>query len=316
MAKTFYYLFKEIRPRQWIKNLTVFAAIFFNGKLLDPQLLNLTILAFFSLCAASSTIYIINDLTDIEKDKLHPFKRNRPIASGKLPKQIAIFSIFVLLSVALIFAASISSSFFLLILIFIAMHIGYSLYLKNLILFDILTISAGFILRVFSGEVATGYHLNIWLFLTVVSVALFLAIGKRRSELTLLSAWDGAIASKTRATLSHYSERMLDVYLSMFANSAWITYAFYTFLEKPPAYRNTITRAILDNDLSIVADRKWLMLTIPIVLYGIMRYLQLIYEKNQGESPEKVILSDKPLIITALLLGAMLFSIIYIIGKY
>ena len=316
MAKTFYYLFKEIRPRQWVKNLTVFAAIFFNGKLLDPQLLNLTVLAFLSLCAASSAIYIINDLSDVEKDRLHPFKKHRPLASGKLPKEIAIFAAAVLAISALLVANSISTSFLLLILIFFVMHITYSFYLKNVILFDILTIASGFILRVFSGEVATGYHLNIWLFLTVVSVSLFLAVGKRRSELTLLAGWDGAIAAKTRATLSHYSERMLDVYLSMFANSAWITYAFYTFLEKPPAYRNTITRALLDNDLSIIADRKWLMLTIPIVIYGIMRYLQLIYEKNEGESPEKVLLSDKPLIVTGLILGGILFTIIYVIGKY
>lgn len=183
-------------------------------------------------------------------------------------------------------------------------------------LLDILAISAGFILRVFAGEVATGYHLNIWLFLTVVSVSLFLAIGKRRSELTLLSGWEGSIPAKTRATLSRYSEKMLDVYLSMFANSAWITYAFYTFLEKPPAYRNSFTRALTENDISLVADRKWLMLTIPVVIYGIMRYLQLIYEKNVGESPEKILLSDKPLIVISITLGAMLFTVLYIVGKY
>ena len=183
-------------------------------------------------------------------------------------------------------------------------------------LLDILFIAASFILRVFAGEVATGYHLDIWLFLTVISGALFLAIGKRRSELTLLSGWDGATAAKTRATLSHYSERMLDVYISMFANSTWITYAFYTFLQKPPVLRKTVGNLFDQFNLDTLSERKWLMITIPLVIYAVMRYLQLIYEKNQGESPEKVLLSDRPLIFTAALLGMMLFGIIYIIRRY
>lgn len=182
-------------------------------------------------------------------------------------------------------------------------------------LIDILSIAATFILRVFAGEVATGYHISIWLFLTVVSAALFLAIGKRRSELTLLTGWTGSIPGKTRATLSHYSEKMLDVYISMFANSTWITYAFYSFLERPPVLRKTIGTFFDTNDITFLQERKWLMLSVPLVIYGVMRYLQLIYEKNVGESPEKVLLSDKPLMFTALLLGLTVFAIIYIIGK-
>ena len=144
---------------------------------------------------------------------------------------------------------------------------------------------------------------------------MFLAIGKRRSELTLLSGWAGSVPVKTRATLVHYSEKMLDVYLAMFANSAWLTYAFYTFLERPLTLRSSISRIIEDSDLSTLQDRKLLTLTIPIVIYGIMRYLQLIYEKNEGESPEKILLTDKPIIITGIILGAMIFTIIYVIGK-
>lgn len=178
-----------------------------------------------------------------------------------------------------------------------------------------MAISTGFLLRVFGGEVATGFHISIWLFLTVVSVSLFLAIGKRRSELTLLSGWEGTIPAKTRATLSHYSEKMLDVYLSMFANSAWITYAFYSFLERPPQFRQTFRTLIDVSDLYVLQDRKWLMLTVPFVIYGIMRYLQLIYEKNVGESPEKILLTDKPIIITGSILGVLLFLIVYVLGK-
>lgn len=200
-------------------------------------------------------------------------------------------------------------------LFFLALQLTYSFYTKNIMLLDILSIAAGFIIRVIAGEVATGYHINIWLFYTVISGALFLAIGKRRSELTLLSGWQGAAVAKTRATLSHYSEKMLDVYISMFANATWLTYGFYAFLERPPVLRRTIGNLLDTNDVAFLQDRKWLMLTIPFIIYGVMRYLQLIYERNVGESPEKVLLTDKPLMATALILGLLLFAIIYIIGK-
>ncbi len=316
MVKTLYYLLREARPRQWIKNLGVFASIFFTGKLFDVNLLMVSFWAFISFCAASASIYFFNDLTDIEKDKLHPFKRNRPIASGLISKRLAVISLIVLIAVSLYIAWQLSVTFLLVVLAFYIMHLTYSLYLKNVILLDIMTIAAGFILRVFGGEIATGYHLNIWLFLTVVSGALFIAIGKRRSELTLLSGWEGSIPAKTRATLSHYSEKMLDVYISMFANSTWITYAFYTFLQAPPVLRRTVSDFVSTNDLVLLQDRKILMVTIPFVIYGIMRYLQLIYEKNEGESPEKVLLTDKPLIIASAILGVLVFGIIYILGKF
>ncbi|MEK7127807.1 MAG: hypothetical protein AAB838_03750, partial [Patescibacteria group bacterium] len=179
---------------------------------------------------------------------------------------------------------------------------------------DILAIAGGFILRVFAGEAATGFHISIWLFLTVVSLALFLALGKRRGELTLLSTEDGVLP-KTRATLLRYSEKMLDVYLSMFSTATWLLYTFYTFLAKPPLVRQTINVFLEDNLSIITADRKWLMLSIPFVIYGVMRYLQLIYEKHEGESPEKVLLTDKPLIITIILWGFITMTVIYVVGK-
>jgi hypothetical protein len=200
-------------------------------------------------------------------------------------------------------------------LAFYALHLSYSLYFKNVMLLDILLIAASFIIRVFAGEIATGYHIDIWLFLTVISGALFLSIGKRRSELTLLSGWEGSIPARTRATLSHYSEKMLDVYIAMFANSTWITYAFYTFLQRPPVLRRTVGTFFDQYNLEVLQERKWLMLTIPLVIYAIMRYLQLIYEKNEGESPEKILLTDKPLMATAGFLGLTLFTIIYVVGK-
>ncbi len=178
-----------------------------------------------------------------------------------------------------------------------------------------MAIASGFILRIFAGEVATGFHIDVWLLLTVISAALFIAIGKRRSELTLLSGWQGAIPAKTRSTLTHYSERMLDVYISMFANSTWITYAFYTFLQQPVAAKTALGGLVDSYNLNIFDDRKWMMITIPVAIYGIMRYLQLIYEKNVGESPEKILLFDRPIILTSIIMGTLLFTIIYIIGR-
>lgn len=310
MAKTFYYLFKEIRPRQWIKNLTLFVAVFFTGQFFNVSLLTTSFLAFLAFCAASSSLYIFNDLKDLDRDRQHPFKKNRPLVSGKLNKNLAVMTMVILALVSFLLSSKISTGFFLITLSFYLLQLSYNFFLKDIMLLDILAIAAGFILRVFAGEVATGFHIDIWLFLTVVSVALFLAIGKRRSELTLLSGFTG-----TRKTLSHYSEKMLDVYLSMFANSAWITYAFYTFLQRPPIFRRRVSFIFDQYNLDLFQDRKWLMLTIPLVIYGVMRYLQLIYEKNEGESPEKVLLSDKPLIFTGLILGLTLFGIIYILGK-
>lgn len=279
-------------------------------------LLSKSVIAFLSFCAASSSIYFINDLIDIEKDRLHPFKKNRPIASGKISKPLAIAASLIIVLISFYFAKKVSYGFTIIIAVFYLLHLSYSFFLKNIILLDILAIATGFILRVFGGEIATGYHINIWLLLTMISAALFLAVGKRRSELTLLSGWEGTVPAKTRATLLRYSEKMLDVYISMFANSTWITYAFYTFLATPA----TISRPLFnffveENNLYFFQDRKWLTITIPFVIYAVMRYLQLIYEKNQGESPEKVILSDRPLILISGLVGGMIFFIIYALGK-
>lgn len=316
MVKAFYHILREVRPRQWVKNLTIFAAIFFTGELLNPNLFRISVLAFIAFCLASSSSYIINDLADMEKDRLHPLKKTRPVAAGEISKSTALALVVILTLTAYLVAWQISINFVFVLLIFYLLHLSYSFYFKNVILLDILVIAASFILRVFAGEIATGYHLDIWLFLTVISGALFLAIGKRRSELTLLSGLEGSIQTKTRATLSHYSERMLDVYISMFANSTWITYAFYTFLQRPPVLRKTVGNFFDQYNLDVLTERKWLMITIPLVIYAIMRYLQLIYEKNEGESPEKVLLSDKPLIFTAVLLGVILFGILYLIRKY
>ncbi|OGG05870.1 hypothetical protein A2872_02620 [Candidatus Gottesmanbacteria bacterium RIFCSPHIGHO2_01_FULL_42_12] len=315
MVEFLYQLAKAARVRQWLKNLVIFAAIVFTGQFFNPEAFNSSLFAVLVFCLLSSGIYLLNDIVDVESDKIHPFKRFRPIASGKITIPTAItVSVISLLTASSLALFFFPPAFFLVVVIFVALQLAYTFFLKHIVLLDVLAIASAFILRVFAGEAATGYHINIWLFFTVVSLSLFLALGKRRGELTLLSKPDGT-TPKTRATLSHYSEKMLDVYLSMFSTGTWLTYAFYAFLTKPPALRQSIGNFLEENLLIFAAERKWLMITVPFVIYGVMRYLQLMYEKHQGESPEKVLLTDKPLLITIGIWGAMVMVIIYILGN-
>lgn len=312
MAKTLFYLFKEARPRQWIKNLAVFTTVLFTGQLFDPALFVLSIKAFIVFCLLSSATYYLNDLLDFKKDQLHPYKKRRPIASGKISFNLAIFTMIVFILSGLLLAGMINTSFFVISVSYIILQVAYSTVLKNLVIVDIMTIAIGYMIRIYAGEFATGYHISIWLSLCVISLSMFLAIGKRRAELTLLLSLKSDKLAATRSTLVHYSEKLLDVYTSMFANTTWLTYTFYTFFEKPIRLTFSPRMTILSTEfLPELAERKWLMSTIPLVLYGIMRYMQLIYEKAQGESPEKMLTSDIPLLVAVLIWIAMVFTIIY-----
>lgn len=249
---------------------------------------------------------------DRKKDQLHPYKKARPIASGKISVSLAIAVLAGLMIAGLFLAKSINLGCLIIALIYLILQIFYSLLLKNIAVVDIVTIAAGYIIRIYVGELATGYHISIWLFLCVISLSLFLAIGKRRAELTLLLATSNSKVSETRKTLVHYSEKLLDVYTSMFANSTWLTYAFYAFFEKPTKIDFKPQFTLLSPEfMPEITERKWLMITIPLVLFGIMRYMQLIYEKAQGESPEKILTTDIPLLSTVLIWGAMVFTIVY-----
>lgn len=301
---------RAVRPRQWLKNVAIFASIIFTGKLLDTNLFNTSILAFLVFCAVSSSNYLFNDIMDVAKDRKHPFKKFRPIASGTLPIPLAFTFALILLGGGLLTSLNINTSFFMVVAGYVTLSYLYTLFFKHFAVVDILTIASGYFLRVYAGEAATGYHLSIWLSLAVFSLSLFLAIGKRRSELTLLQNYSDASPKDTRSTLGHYSEKLLDTYTAMFANSTFITYAFYTFLERPPISRWQYRMFIID---SFPMDRKWLMATIPFVLYGIMRYMQLIYE-GKGESPEKILTSDIPLLSTVMAWGMIAILVIYFIG--
>lgn len=307
-------IFKALRPRQWIKNLAVFAPVVFTGQLFNFGLFVLAFWAFVVFCFLSSASYLINDVLDIERDRLHPFKKLRPIASGAVKKNQAISFSLLLFLVGIFISFKIGALFFTVTIFYSLLHILYSLVFKHVPILDIIVIASAYFLRVLAGEAATGFFITIWLRLTVFSLSLFLAIGKRRCELTLLSAQKSDIVSRARPTLGHYTEKLLDVYTAMFANSTWLAYSFYTFFDKPPQLKRAFGDFFTDVFPGLY-DRKWLMVTIPFVLYGVMRYMQLIYEKSEGESPEKVLLSDRPLLTTVILWGLMVVTVIYVIAQ-
>jgi len=304
-----YYLLKTARPRQWIKNLAVYAALIFSGFLFYPGYLLQVTWAFLIFCALASSVYILNDLMDASQDRKHPFKKKRPIASGQLPVPVAIFTSLILMVGSLGIARYLSFFFFITLLAYIILNLAYSTYIKRIPIIDVLTIAAGFILRVYAGAAVVNLHLNVWFLLTVVSLALFLAVGKRQSERTLLTGLNVGLEGQ-RNTLSHYTQRLLDIYTGMFATATWFAYALFAYQQQfaiddgpIPTFFSLIPRTF--------RSTKWLMLTIPLVIYGVMRYLQLVYEQNKGESPERVLLSDKPLITAVVIYGLMVVAILY-----
>ena len=306
-------ILRLLRPRQWIKNLAVFAAITFSGELFNPQILDKVIIAFIVLSGLSSATYIINDIFDIKSDRLHPFKKFRPLANKEVPISLAVFLAVILAAGSLLVGLKyVTLTFFIITLIYILLQFIYSSFLKAVAVADILAIAAGYILRVYAGEFASGFHISVWLLLTAISLSLFLAVGKRKSELTLVSQVKDVNISSIRKSLSHYSERLLDVYATTFATSTFVFYSLFTFLENPKGFQLGLNILIPDF-LPAFFYRKWLMITIAPVVYGLMRYIQVIYEKHEGESPEKVLFSDKPLLITVIIWVILVIGIIYFI---
>ena len=303
-----YHLIRAMRPRQWIKNLFIFAPLIFSGELFNTEYLNKSFLAFFYFCAVASSIYILNDIIDLEKDRKHPIKKNRPIASGKISVNLAtVFSLILLIIFVPSSFVFVGTYFGVILSTYIVLQILYNLKLKDLIIIDALTITIGFILRVYAGALAISISVSSWLILAVIGLSLLLSFGKRRAERTLLEA-QGISKEQTRKILRHYPDNLLDSMISMSATFAIITYSLFAFQASPTqigefSYLLPVT----------LASAKWLMLTIPIVIYGVARYLYVIYEKKEGESPDRILLKDKPLFFTALIWG---FFVILLMNSY
>lgn len=298
-------LLLALRPNQWVKNFILFAPIIFTGKLFDPQYFLLTFLGFLIFCALSSASYLFNDIIDLKFDKLHPDKKTRPLAAGLISLSLASETAFLLGFFGLIAALLLSTVFFLVAAAFSLLHLLYSTILKKYAILDIFGIAFSFILRAYAGEAITGYHLPFWLFLTILFVALFVATTKRHSELLQQG-------SVSRPTLFQYREHLLDFYASMFGSTAILAYALFAFLEEPVRF-NAPFRTFLFHVLPQAVERKWMVITIPFIIFGLMRYAQLAYEGNQGEKPEKIITTDIPLIISILIWGMLVISFLYIL---
>lgn len=298
------YIIKAARPNQWVKNLVIFTSIIFGGKLFDIDLLSKSFYAFLIFCLLSSTSYILNDVIDYPYDKKHPQKKLRPIASGKLSIPDATFVVFLLSLFSLILSLNFSISFFFLSVVFLSLHFFYSMYFKKHPVLDIFTISFSFVIRAYAGQVATGFHIQIWLFLTIFFISLFIATIKRQAELL-------AHGVETRISLMAYKQHLIDFMSTTFATSTIISYSLYTFLEKPPEIETPFSD-FFSHVFPGFEARKWFMITIPVVMYGILRYAQLLYEKEMGEAPEKTITKDIPLIATIVIWGTIVISLIYI----
>lgn len=294
----------EIRPVHWVKNLSLFAALVFTGNLFDPLLFTKVFWAFWVFNLAASATYVFNDILDKNLDRLHPIKRNRPIAAGRLPVSSG-FALAAAFSLsALYLASAMGSLFFISVAGYLVLQIAYSLKLKNVYVIDILIIASGFILRIYAGAFVIDAHLSVWFLLCVISAALFLASGKRRAELNVLEKSSGI----TRKSLTRYSESLLNSYVTMFGNAAWMSWSLFTFFESP---RATVPVWLFLAEISRTTTiNKLLMITIPVVIFGIMRYESLIFE-GKSEAPEKLLLTDKWLVTSMLVWVAMVIWILY-----
>lgn len=302
---------KTARPIQWIKNLAIFAALVFTGGLFNPILFQKTLLGFLLLSILVSSVYFINDVADAPQDRLHPFKKDRPIARGVLPVSLALFLATMGIAISLFASIQFSGFFFFSLLAYLLLQLSYTFWLKDLAVIDILAIAGGFILRIYAGAFLINAHLSVWFLLGVISTSLFLAAGKRRAELAVLTEK----AAQHRKSLSIYTPALLDSYLAMFATASWVSWALFTFFteeERDFYLAQAISPTLLaDLPLTIAGTGKLLMLTIPIVIFGVMRYLRIIYEGSRAEAPERVLISDRPLLAAVILWGAMIIVIIY-----
>jgi 4-hydroxybenzoate polyprenyltransferase len=297
-------IIRVARPVHWVKNFALFAALIFSGGLLDRELFRIVVWAFVSFSMATSASYIFNDILDAKQDRFHPLKKFRPLASGKLPMPIAVTVMATLALFSLFLAAQLNHLFFLSVAGYVFLQAVYSLLLKHIAIVDILIIASGFILRVYAGAFVIDVHLSVWFLLCVISTALFLAAGKRRAELgTVTGAKD-----TTRKSLSKYSKPLLDSYVTMFGSASWMSWALFTFYESPTA--DVDVWIFLAEISTTTTISKLLMLTIPLVIFIIMRYEALIFE-NKSEAPEKLLLSDLALIASMGIWTLMVIWVLY-----
>jgi 4-hydroxybenzoate polyprenyltransferase len=284
---------KTMRPRQWPKNLVIFAALVFDRQLTPshlPEILR-TFTGFILFCLLSGLVYIVNDLADVEADRQHPIKCKRPIASGELPVSVARWAGVALVVIVFPVAYLLSPAFCLVALAYLVLNLAYSKWLKHVTLLDVFSIALGFVLRVAAGvTLITVTRFSPWLYVVTTLGALYIGFGKRRAELALLAGEAG----NTRRVLDGYTLPLLDQFITVVSSTTIVAYSLYTFSAPN------------------LPDNHIMMLTIPFVLYGVFRYMWLIQVKEVGGEPEEILLSDRPLQVTLLLWGLAILAIFYL----
>ena len=286
----FKHLLKAMRLRQWTKNSFVFFGLIFDKQLFHVDAFLKTLEGFFLFCLVSSAVYLFNDIADIEADREHPEKKNRPLASGKLPVGVAVTAAVILALVSISLGYFLAPTFALLVAIYFSVNLLYSNWLKHVPILDVLIVSSGFVLRVGAGvALITVERFSPWLYMITVLFSLYIGFGKRRAEMTLLS--EGATSH--RKVLDGYTLPLLDQYITIVSGMTIVAYSLYTFSAPN------------------LPDNNSMMLTIPFVVYGIFRYLQLIHTGHAAGAPDEVALKDRPLQITVFLWGLAVIAIFY-----
>jgi 4-hydroxybenzoate polyprenyltransferase len=283
-------LLKTMRPRQWPKNIFIFAALVFDKQLLNPDAFLRTLAGFALFCLVSSSVYIFNDLADLEADRQHPEKKNRPIASGKLSVSVAWIAGIALVIIAVGLSLFLTRGFETVLAVYFLINMAYSKWLKHIPIVDVLVIATGFVLRVHAGvTLIQVQRFSPWLYVVMTLLALFLGFGKRRAELALLAQGAGS----HRKVLDGYTLPLLDQYIMIVSGTTIVAYSLYTFSAPN------------------VPENHSMMLTIPFMMYAIFRYLYLIEVKHAGGAPEEILLSDRPFQIAMFLWAAFVLAIFY-----
>ena len=279
-----------MRPEQWLKNGFVLAPIVFSGLVGNPDAWLRTMLAVAAFCAASSAVYLVNDVIDREADRSHPIKQNRPIASGEVSVAMAMTVAVILVASALAISVWLGGWFPVVLIAYVVLVLLYSAVLKRAVFLDVLVVAAGFVLRVVGGAVAIDVPVSAWILVVAYLLALYLALGKRRSELVLL----GAEAGNHRVVLGHYTLPMVDQAISVVLGATVLAYALYTVAPE------TVAKV----------GSEGLLATVPIVLYGLFRYLYLLHRHELGGSPTRALLTDRPLLVCVVIWLAVAAAVI------
>jgi 4-hydroxybenzoate polyprenyltransferase len=280
-----------MRPKQWTKNFVVFVGLIFSGHFLNLAMGWTALQAFIIFCITAGAVYIFNDIRDVDSDRAHPQKKYRPLAAKRLPVPAASVGGSLLMIIGLMWSFFLSPLFALVVLAYVLLNMAYSLGLKHVVILDVFIITTGFVLRAMAGAIVIHVAISPWLVVVTILLSLFLGFAKRRHELITM----GDEAAAHRPSLDDYSPALLDQFMGVVASATIIAYSLYAFTS-PTASRND-----------------YFMLTVPMVIYGILRYLYLVYQKNLGGAPEVILLSDKPLLAAILLWIITVGCLLYII---